>query len=231
MKSPDSKRLLLFDIDGTLIDSAGAGVKALQHVFHREFGWVDDFNGIEIAGRTDGGIVRQLLCKAKVEPNEQRTGLFLQQYVERLAKELPQCPGRILPGIEELLRQLQQKPQIVLGLLTGNLERGARLKLEHYGLWHFFEFGAFADDHHDRNQLGLFARQRARERHGREFDSAAIDVIGDTPHDIACGKAIGARTIAVATGRFSADQLSVHEPDVLLPDCSKVEAVLAHLNW
>jgi phosphoglycolate phosphatase-like HAD superfamily hydrolase len=231
LESANSKRLLLFDIDGTLIDSAGAGVKALQHVFDREFGWVDDFSGIEIAGRTDSGIVHQLLRKAKVDPNEQRIHLFLQEYVERLAKELPQCPGRVLPGIEQLLRQLQQKPQIVLGLLTGNLERGARLKLEHYGLWHFFEFGAFADDHHDRNQLGAFARQRAREKHGREFDSAAIDVIGDTPHDIACGKAIRARTIAVATGRFSADQLAAHEPDVLLPNFSNVKAVLAELGW
>ena len=231
MNSANSKRLLLFDIDGTLIDSAGAGVKALHRVFEEQFGRGDDFSGIEIAGRTDRGIVHQILQKAKVEPDEERTATFLEGYVSHLANELPRCPGRILPGIEELLPRLQKNPQLVLALLTGNMEQGARLKLTHYRLWHFFEFGAFADDHHDRNQLGAFARRRAREKHGLEFEAAAIDVIGDTPHDIACGKAIGARTIAVTTGRFSRDQLSVHEPDIILSDFSKVDAVLDQLGW
>ena len=231
MNSANSKRLLLFDIDGTLIDSAGAGVSALHYVFERQFGRTDDFSGVEIAGRTDSGIVDQLLRKAKVEPNEQRTTLFLQQYVERLPAELPRCRGRVLPGIRELLERLEQKPEIVLALLTGNVKRGARLKLEHYGLWRFFAFGAFADDHPDRNQLGAFARERAREKHGLEFEAAAIDVIGDTPHDIACGQAIGARTIAVATGRFSAAQLAAYEPDILLPNFSEVKAVIARLGW
>jgi phosphoglycolate phosphatase-like HAD superfamily hydrolase len=225
------KRLLLFDIDGTLIDSAGAGVQALHRVFEQEFGRRDDFSGIEIAGRTDSGIVHQILRKAEIEPNEKRTTAFLEQYVKHLAAELPRCPGRVLPGIAALLQRLQANPQIVLALLTGNVERGARLKLEHYGLWHFFEFGAFADDHHDRNQLGVFARHRARQKHGLEFESAAIDVIGDTPHDIACGKAIGARSIAVATGRFPREQLLAHEPDVLLSDFSKVDSVLVELGW
>src|SRR5690242_19007295 len=111
------------------------------------------------------------------------------------------------------------------------MERGARLKLEHYGLWDFFEFGTFADDHHDRNELAAFARRRAREKHGLEFESAAIDVIGDTPHDIACGKATGARTIAVATGRFSIEQLQAHKPDVILSNFSRVNAVIDALGW
>jgi phosphoglycolate phosphatase-like HAD superfamily hydrolase len=231
LNSANSKRLLLFDIDGTLIDSAGAGVNALHRVFEQQFGRRDDFSGIEIAGRTDSGIVHQILRKAQIEPNEQKTAAFIEEYVRHLANELPRCPGRILAGIEELLPRLQKNPQIVIALLTGNVERGARLKLGHFGLWQFFEFGAFADDHHDRNQLGAFARHRAREKHGFEFESAAIDVIGDTPHDIACGKAIGARTIAVATGRFSREQLSAHEPDFIFPDFSKVDAVLDLLGW
>ena len=114
--------------------------------------------------------------------------------------------GTILPGIESFCSRLQERPQNVLGLLTGNIERGAKLKLEHYGLWDFFEFGAFADDHHDRNELGPFAQRRALEKHAIDFAAAEIDVIGDTPHDIACGKAIGARTIAVATGNFTREQ-------------------------
>ncbi len=231
MKSPIPKRLLLFDIDGTLINSAGAGVQALRDVLRDQFGVTDNLDGIEIAGRTDSGIVHQILRKQQIEPNDENTARFLDRYLELLADELPRCPGRVLPGVKELLDRLQARPQIVLALLTGNVARGAQLKLEHYGLWHFFEFGAFADDHHDRNQLGAFARQRARERHGMEFESAAIDVIGDTPHDIACGQAIGARTIAVATGSFSREQLAAYEPDVILEDFSAVEARIRELGW
>ena len=225
------KRLLLFDIDGTLINSAGAGVQALRDVLRDQFGITDDLDGIEIAGRTDSGIVHQILRKLKIEPNEKNTARFLEKYVELLAMELPKRAGRVLPGVKELLGRLSARPHIVLALLTGNVERGAKLKLEHYGLWHFFEFGAFADDHHDRNELGAFARRRARTKHGVEFESATIDVIGDTPHDIACGKAIGARTIAVATGSFSREQLQAHRPDWTLEDFAEVERVIENLGW
>ncbi len=226
-----AKRLLLFDIGGTLINSAGAGVHALSEVLREQFGITDNLEGIEIAGRTDRGIVHQILRKQKIEPNEKNTTRFLEQYVELLAVELPQRLGQVLPGVSELLSRLSARPEIVLALLTGNVERGAKLKLEHYGLWHFFEFGAFADDHHDRNELGVFARKRAREKHGIEFESAAIDVIGDTPHDIACGKAIGARTIAVAAGSFSREQLAAYEPERIFDDLANVEAVIEDLGW
>jgi len=119
----------------------------------------------------------------------------------------------------------------VLALLTGNVSRGAQLKLEHYGVWHFFEFGAFADDHQDRNRLGIFARSRAKEKHGREFAASEIDVIGDTPRDIACGKAFGARTIAVATGTWSHEQLAKYQPDFLIDDLSNVDGVIDTLGW
>jgi phosphoglycolate phosphatase-like HAD superfamily hydrolase len=206
-------------------------VAALHDVLRDQFGIEDDLQGIEIAGRTDSGIVQQILRKIGVEPNESNTTRFLDQYVDLLAEELPQRRGSVLPGIEELLERLQRQPNIVLALLTGNVERGARLKLEHYRLWHFFEFGAFADDHHDRNELGAFARRRARERHGVDFASAAIDVIGDTPHDIACGRAIGARTIAVATGSFSREELAARRPDVILDDFSAVQTAMKLLGW
>ena len=231
LKSPIPKRLLLFDIDGTLINSGGAGLHALRDVLQEQFGITDDLEGIEVAGRTDSGIVHQILRRQKIEPNEKNTARFLDQYLELLAEELPQRPGFVLPGVKELLLRLREGSHIVLALLTGNVQRGAKLKLEHYGLWQFFEFGAFADDHHDRNELGAFARRRARERHGVEFESAAIDVIGDTPHDIACGKAIGARTIAVTTGSFTREQLAGHQPDLILDDFSDVEVVLAELGW
>jgi phosphoglycolate phosphatase-like HAD superfamily hydrolase len=129
------------------------------------------------------------------------------------------------------LKKLKTRKHVVLGLLTGNVSRGAELKLDHYGVWHFFEFGAFADDHHDRNQLGPFARARAREKHGREFSGDEIDVIGDTPRDIECGKALGARTIAVATGSCSREKLAEHNPDILIDDFSDVDRLIDTLGW
>jgi phosphoglycolate phosphatase-like HAD superfamily hydrolase len=130
-----------------------------------------------------------------------------------------------------LLERLKSRKHLVLALLTGNVSRGAQLKLDHYGVWHFFEFGAFADDHQDRNRLGPFARARAKEKHGREFSASEIDVIGDTPRDIACGKALGARTVAVATGTWSRDRLSEYHPDFLIDDLSDVEKVIHTLGW
>ena len=226
-----TKRLLLFDIDGTLIDSGGAGIASLQDVLRERFGINDDLHGIEVAGRTDTGIVRQILLKQQIAPNDETISDFLDLYVEFLERELPLRNGKLLPGVEELLSRLKRRPHIVLALLTGNVERGARLKLEHYGIWDHFEFGAFADDHHDRNKLGACARIRAREKHGRDFAAEQIDVIGDTPHDIACGKAIGARTIAVATGRYSRAQLAEHQPDWIEDDFSEVERIIEQLNW
>ncbi len=224
-------RLLLFDIDGTLIDSGGAGIQSLKDVLQQKFGISDDLHGVEIAGKTDTGIVHQILRKQKIAIDDATTAAFLDLYIEFLARELPLRKGTILPGVQELLLRLQERPQNVLGLLTGNLERGAKLKLSHYGLWDFFEFGAFADDHHDRNELGPFAQRRAREKHAINFAAAAIDVIGDTPHDIACGKAIGARTIAVATGSFAREQLAEHKPDRIVDDFSEVEEVMSELGW
>ena len=226
-----TKRLLLFDIDGTLIDSKGAGIQSLKHVLQQQFGVVDDLRGVEVAGKTDTGIVHQILRKQNLAVTEETTAAFLELYLEFLAGELPQRQGRLLPGVAKLLPRLQARPQNVLALLTGNLRRGAQLKLAHYGIWDFFEFGAFADDHHDRNHLGPFAQRRALERHAIDFAAADIDVIGDTPHDIACGKAIGARTIAVTTGSFSRAELAAHQPDMILDDFSEVETSIRELGW
>src|SRR5207302_2447471 len=140
--------------------------------------------------------VISILKKHNIPVTNENLSAYLDGYAHYLSLELRRRKGKLLPGILELLEKLRSRPKVVLALLTGNISRGAQLKLEHYGVWHFFEFGAFADDHHDRNQLGPFARARAKEKHGREFSAAEIDVIGDTPRDIACGKALGARTIA-----------------------------------
>ncbi|HZA37812.1 MAG TPA: HAD family hydrolase [Candidatus Baltobacteraceae bacterium] len=225
------KRLLLFDIDGTLIHSGGAGVHALKSAFTERFGIVDDLHDIEIAGMTDSGIVVSILNKHKIPATPENVSAFLDSYVHFLSLELPRRVGKLLPGVLELLEKLKSRPQLVLALLTGNVSRGAQLKLEHYGVWHFFEFGAFADDHHDRNRLGTVARARAKEKHGRQFSTSEIDVIGDTPRDIACGKAFGARTIAVATGTWKRNQLAKYEPDFLIDDLSNVQRIIDTLGW
>jgi phosphoglycolate phosphatase len=225
------KRLLLFDIDSTLVSTLGAGVKALQQIIERRYGVEDDLSDIEIAGRTDVTIAANILRKYRIEPTPENLESFLDEYVAGLAKLLPQLQGWVLPGIREILERLKSRPDRVLALLTGNLRRGAELKLTRYGLWQFFEFGAFADDHYDRNELGTFARQRAQEKHGQDFDSAQIDVIGDTGHDIACGKAFGARTIAVGTGSWSWERLRACQPDFFFEDFSDVDDVIDTLGW
>jgi phosphoglycolate phosphatase len=224
-------RLLLWDIDGTLISTGAAGHRAIEMATAQRFGGTGDLDGVEIAGRTDTGIAHQILAKYGEPITDESMRTFLDLYLKLLAQELPRSQGQVLPGVLELLTRAESRPDTALGLLTGNLRRGARLKLEHYGLWHFFAFGAFADDHHDRNELGTFALTRAHEGTGQKFVSEEVDVIGDTGHDIACGKAFGARTIAVATGSWPREQLAEYAPDFLFNDLSIVDDVIATLGW
>ncbi len=225
------KRLLLWDIDSTLITTGGAGDKALKRVVAERFRVGDDFHDIEIAGRTDSGIAASILRKYGIDPTAEHVAEFLEDYLRQLAELLPQLMGHVMPGVKEILDYVQPKADRVLALLTGNLRRGAKLKLQRYGLWEYFDFGAFADDHQDRNELGAFARARALEKHSHDFEVARIDVIGDTGHDIACGKIFGARTIAVATGSWTREQLAAHSPDFLFDDLSQVDEVIARLDW
>jgi phosphoglycolate phosphatase-like HAD superfamily hydrolase len=218
--------LVLFDIDGTLLRGGGAGERALTGALREIHGIDDDMRAIEMAGRTDSGIVRQIFSKHGIEPTTGNISRFCDAYLHHLALLLPQCGGRLLPGIIPLLDALRARPDIAVALLTGNLARGAELKLSHFGVWHYFEFGAYADDHHDRNQLGPFARARAKERHGVEFPPERIFVLGDTPHDIACARAVGARAVAVATGNHTREQLAQCAPDFLLADLGDLVAVM-----
>jgi phosphoglycolate phosphatase len=226
-----NKRLLLFDIDGTLVSTGGAGMRALKLVIEKRYGVQDDLHDVEIAGRTDSGIAASILKKYGVNGADENVSDFLDEYVRFLGQTISTTDGNILPGMSEILTRMKARPDRVLGLLTGNVKRGAELKLQHYGLWDFFEFGAFSDDHHDRNQLGGFARARAEEKHGHDFDAAQIDVIGDTGHDVACGRAFGARTVAIATGGWSREQLAAHKPDFLFDDLANVGEVMRVLGW
>jgi phosphoglycolate phosphatase-like HAD superfamily hydrolase len=219
-------RLLLFDIDGTLITSGGAGEGALKDAMKDRFGVQEDLQGILLAGATDARIARELLAKHGIEASAENVTALLDEYLQHLSGRMPLHAGRLLPGIIPVLEALEKHPEAVLALLTGNLTRGAQIKLTHYGVWKFFEFGAFADDHHDRNELGKVARARALEKHGIEFPPERIFVIGDTPRDIECGRAIGARTVAIATGHYSLPELAEHRPDFLFQDFSDTALVL-----
>jgi phosphoglycolate phosphatase len=225
------KRLLLWDIDGTLVNTGGAGHRAIARATAERFGGGGDLEGVEINRRTDTGIVHQILQKYGEPITDANVQQLLDIYIRLLAEELPRCDGRVLPGVLELLERSAKQSDVSLGLLTGNLQRGAKLKLEHYRLWHFFAFGAFSDDHHDRNELGAFALCRALEATRIQFPASQVDVIGDTGHDIDCGKAIGARTVAVATGSWSREQLAGHKPDFLFDDLSNVSEVIGVLGW
>jgi len=217
------RKLLLWDIDGTILHTGKAGETALGHALESLHGISRGLQGLEIAGRTDKWIVEQLLAREGLPHGEKEIARFLDVYVERLAEELPRRQGGLHPGVLGILEEAHRRPDLVQGLLTGNIEKGARLKLSRYGVNHFFEFGAFADDSPVRNELGPHASRRARDRHGEEFSPERIYIIGDTPHDVACARAIGAKAIAVATGSFSVEQLRACGADAVFNDLGHPE--------
>ena len=230
-----SKKLLLFDIDQTILHSGGAGEKSLALAVCDRFGPGQDLGNVEIAGKTDIWIARKIFEARGIEPTPEDVRGLLDGYLYHLKTELARVQGRLLPGFPELLHALARMPNVVFGLLTGNLRSGARLKLGHYGVLEHFSLeeaavGAFADDSHDRNQLGHFAKRRALEAHGIDFPPEDIYIIGDTPHDIACAKAIHARGVGVATGRYSRADLEAAGADFIFDDLSDVEGVIKTLG-
>ena len=221
------KKLILWDIDGTIIVSHGAGFRAMARALTERFGKTVDMREIAWDGRTDSWIAGEVLRVVGLPDTAENIHGFLEAYLEVLPKELNSGrPGQVLPGILELLETLRTHPGFVQGLLTGNVQRGAEVKLTHHRVWHYFEFGAYADDSPSRNDLGPHALRRAKERHAVEFAPANTFIIGDTPHDIECGKVIGARTIAVATGKYTVEELTAHQPTAVFQDFSDPKAFL-----
>jgi len=219
-----ARKLLLWDIDGTILHTGKAGETALGRAMEKLYGINRGLQGLEIAGRTDKWIVEQLLGRDGKPNGLEEVGQFLDVYVELLADELPRRNGGLHPGILGILEEAHKRPELVQALLTGNIEKGARLKLTRYGVNHFFDFGAFADDSSIRNELGPHAKRRAKEKHGEEFPAERIFVIGDTPHDVACARAIGAKAIAVATGSFTKRQLKDCGADAVFTDLAHPKA-------
>jgi len=213
-----SDRLLLWDIDGTLVWTGRAGEFAMNRALHDVFGVEGDIHAVDYAGRTDRWIFKAMMEHYGHGDKEEKVHDYMEAYLASLEEELPLRNGHVLGGVLEILEWVSRQPHLHQGLLTGNLSRGAHLKLNHYDLWHFFEFGAFADDSEVRNDLGPVALERAGDHAGLLFQPQDVYIIGDTPHDIECGRVIGAQTIAVATGKYSVDELESCGPDYCFPD-------------
>ena len=218
-------RLILFDIDGTLIKTGGAGEKAFAKVCEGEFNIPDATRHLHFAGRTDPAIVRDFFEKFGIAATPEHFTRFFSAYVIWLEKILGTLDGSVLPGVHELIAGFQaMSHRPVIGLLTGNIKQGAQLKLIHYRLWDLFTMGAYGDDHEDRNQVAAIARDRGSEMLGTKLRGEEILVIGDTPRDIQCARAIDAKVLAVATGTFSIDQLRELRPHWLLPTLASATA-------
>ncbi len=221
-------KILLFDIDGTLIDSGGAGKLAMETAITSELGLGPPTTAIPYAGRTDRAIISDLLRHHDVEASPGNIERILKAYLGHLPHSLTQRRGQILPGVQALLESLVGRADVLLGLLTGNVEAGAVNKLTYFGLYQFFQCGGFADDLIDRNDVAHAARRCAERHLGRPIDdTVTVWVIGDTPHDVTCGRVIGARVLAVATGQHSVDQLQLSEPDHVVSDLTDTERLLA----
>jgi phosphoglycolate phosphatase len=224
------KHVILFDIDGTLLLSGGAGQVAMERALAKTFGLGELVCDIPAAGRTDRAITTDLFQHVGIESDEARWDAFVACYFELLPVALKELDGSVLPGIRELLDQLAARNDVTLGLLTGNFEEGAWLKLRHYQIDHHFRYGGFGDHHFDRDDVARLAYEATHRHLGRIVEPHDVWVIGDTPSDVRCARAIGARAVAVATGMYSVEDLRACAPDVLFKDFSKPELFLKHLS-
>jgi phosphoglycolate phosphatase-like HAD superfamily hydrolase len=216
-------RLVLFDIDGTLIDSGGAGIRSLNLAFEEYFSVKDAFTGMNLAGKTDIQILREALARHSMDDHDRNIAVLCVSYISHLREQI-ENPGRHLkPGIMEAIEILCTMDATYLGLLTGNIEEGARIKLDPFGLNRYFPVGAFGNDHEDRNMLLPVAIERFRVHSGMRISKRECIVIGDTPRDVDCAKIHGALSIAVATGPYSYESLALSGADAVLRDMSEMD--------
>ena len=235
----EQPHLLLFDIDGTLVDTGGAGMRALvQAVGELYPDRVEAAGGspqLDLAGSTDSGLAMQIFAELGVTDSPAERQLFFGSYLSHLRANLgePGTNGTLLAGVTALLDHLaplSRAGEVMVGLLTGNIAEGARVKMDYYGVAPHFPFGSFGDDHHDRDRLGPIAVRRAGDHLGHDLGAAPVTVIGDTPKDIRCARAFGARVLAVASGGVERQALAAHDPDVLLPDLADLDKVISALG-
>ncbi len=223
--------LLLFDIDGTLC-TGGPARTAFRLAMEATFGTAGPIDRHDFAGKTDTRTMRELLAGAGRASTWTATEMsrFRARYEAELAARIGAHPVTVLPGVHQLIDQLATRDDLHLGLVTGNLDCGARLKLTSARLWRRFPIGAFGSDHACRNLLPGVALERAASHWMRPFCGRDAVIVGDTPHDVACGKAVGARTVAVATGRFTQSELHATGADRVLADFSDTELALEALT-
>jgi phosphoglycolate phosphatase-like HAD superfamily hydrolase len=218
-------RLVLFDIDGTLVHTGGAGTAAFTKTFAKQFNLHHGAEKMKFAGRTDVSLIREFFRIHDVTATPEHFREFFEHYVFWLQHILEVNGGEMCPGVREFIRDLRALPAPpVLGLLTGNVQIGAEIKLRHFGLWEIFEFGGFADDHEERDQIAAAAFQRARRILGNDLQPHEVVVIGDTPFDVRCGKFIGAKTLAVATGGSKFEELKKSAADWTVADLTHISA-------
>jgi len=217
-------RLVLFDIDGTLIRTGGAGVRAFAKVFANEFNALDGFERLKFPGRTDFSLIREFFGLHNIPVTPQNLQRFFDHYPFWLEQFLREGQAKVCPGVWQFIHGLQALPQPpLLGLLTGNIRLGAEIKLRYLHLWETFATGAFADDHEERSQIAAIARRRGSEILREELREDQVLVVGDTPLDIRCARAIGAKVLAVATGGSTLEELKRHQPDWAVSNLTEVE--------
>ena len=225
------RRLILFDIDGTLV-RGGPAKSAFLGAMAETYGTTGDPDRVSFGGKTDPQIARELLSDAGLDRAAIDDGfpMLWVRYLERLEAALETNPMTVLPGVRDLLEGLATRDDVALGLVTGNIAGGAKLKLGSAGLWGHFAVGSYGSDHEERDELPIIALGRAEERWGRAIEPTQALIVGDTPRDIACGRACDIRTVAVATGTYSAEALGAAGADHVLADLSATEHVVALLT-
>lgn len=222
-------KLLLFDIDGTLIHTGGAGTRGMTRAFESVFQVPNAFEGILMPGRTDPRILADTLARRGINANAATIQRFRERYQLDLVEELRQSSPRralVMPGVRELLDALRPRPDVFLALLTGNYSEAARVKLDHFGLWEYFRCGAFGEDAHERSDLVAVAVERARSAGWRGVAPGDVLVVGDTPLDVACALTAGVRPIAVATGGYAAGVLQASGAEAVFEDLSDTRTFL-----
>ncbi|HEY2924416.1 MAG TPA: HAD family hydrolase [Candidatus Eisenbacteria bacterium] len=222
-------RLALFDIDGTLLREGIAPKLAFARALRETYDTTGPISGFRFAGMTDPQCVAEIMRMAGVSEEVifDRRNACLDRYVAHLKDEMRNHDGaKLFPGVKELLARLSGRDDVLVGLLTGNVQRGAMLKLDRFKLGGYFRFGAFGNEHEDRGELARIALEKAEVIVGRRVGGEEATVIGDTPRDVACARAIGARAVIVATGLVSREELMAAEPDIILDSFEDVEGTL-----
>jgi phosphoglycolate phosphatase len=225
-------KVILLDIDGTLVLTGGAGLRAMTRAFGDVFGIGNGFDRVVMNGRTDRWIIDQMAALHGLTCDAATLARFRDVYVSHLTNEVHEPGPRkgVMPGVRSLLETLQQRSDAFLGLLTGNFEEGARVKLEYFGLWKYFKCGAFGDHTQERNGLLAIALERVRMCGGPAASPEDVVIVGDTPLDVAVAMAGGTRSIAVATGSHDVEALRASGADFVLPDLSDERRVFSALG-